>query len=252
MDTSKEGIKAWLSKYPDRDRNWLADQCEVEKRTVDNWLSSPQNIPSKAILIIEGLMRADEESQPGKPMELVNLPVECSPDQFDLYTRAFRHSEQEHFRDWIISRLDAAADLDLSQSAGGSDNVRPFPVKPNLIAAAGLPVFSEVTEWNGANDTVVVKIAGLSMEPLLHDGDVITMRHKRVSRNPYMRKGLIYLVDYDGGYTVKRYNTRPARPEEQGEEWVEKGKVKVLESINPAFPEIIIKQPLEWIAWLEK
>lgn len=110
MDTSKEGIKSWLASHPERDRNWLAEKCEVEKRTVDNWLSSPQNIPSKAVLIIEGLMRADAETQPGRPVELVNLPVQCTADQFDLYTRAFRHSEQEHFRDWITSRLDAAAD----------------------------------------------------------------------------------------------------------------------------------------------
>lgn len=109
MDASKEGIKTWLASYPKRDRNWLAEKCEVEKRTVDNWLSSPQNIPSKAVLIIESLMRADEESQPGQPVELINLPVECSRDQFDLYTRAFRYSEQEHFQDWITTRLDAAA-----------------------------------------------------------------------------------------------------------------------------------------------
>jgi hypothetical protein len=67
-----------------------------------------------------------------------------------------------------------------------------------------------------------------------------------------MKKGLIYLVEYDGGYTVKRYNTRSATAEEKGEEWVERGKVKVLESINPDFAEIIIKQPLEWVAWMDK
>ncbi len=77
------------------------------------------------------------------------------------------------------------------------------------------------------------------------------MKHKRASRNPFMKKGLIYLVEYDGGYTVKRYNTRPAKADEKGEEWVERGKVKVLESLNPNFAEIVIKQPIEWVAWLE-
>lgn len=126
MDTSKEGIKAWLASYPERDRNWLAEKCEVEKRTVDNWLSSPQHLPSKAILIIENLMRADLEAQPGAPVELVNLPVECSRDQFDLYTRAFRHSEQEHFRDWITTRLDAAAEEELGHAAGSSTLFRHY------------------------------------------------------------------------------------------------------------------------------
>lgn len=128
-----------------------------------------------------------------------------------------------------------------------------FPApKAHILAAAGSPISAEVTDWDGADDTVMVKINGLSMFPMLNDGDVIAMKHKRISRNPYMKKGLIYLVNYDGGYTVKRYNTRPAIAEEKGEEWVEAGKVKVLESVNPEFPEIIIKQPLEWVAWLQK
>ena len=58
----------------------------------------------------------------------------------------------------------------------------------------------------------MVKFSGLSMSPLLNDGDVIPMKHKRASRNPFMKKGLIYLVKYYGGYTVKRYNTRAPRP----------------------------------------
>ncbi|MBK1881009.1 S24 family peptidase [Luteolibacter pohnpeiensis] len=128
-----------------------------------------------------------------------------------------------------------------------------FPAKANLHAAAGSPIAAEVMDWEGENDTVMVKINGLSMVPLLNDGDVVPMRLKKTARNPYMKKGLIYLVDYDGGYTVKRYNTRKATPEEKEElgEWIERGKVKVLESLNPDFPEIVIKQPIEWIAWLD-
>lgn len=126
-----------------------------------------------------------------------------------------------------------------------------FPTKAHILAAAGSPISAEVTDWDGAGDTVMVKISGLSMAPLINDGDVIAMKHKKASRNPFMKKGLIYLVSYDGGYTVKRYNTRPATADEKGEEWVERGKVKVLESINPDSPEIIIKQPLEWVAWLD-
>ncbi|MES2995888.1 MAG: S24 family peptidase [Verrucomicrobiota bacterium] len=123
--------------------------------------------------------------------------------------------------------------------------------KPHLLAAAGSPLAAEVLNWEGSDNTVHVKICGLSMVPLMHDGEVIAMRHKRAARNPYMKKGLIYLVEYDGGYTVKRYNTRPAKPEEQGQEWVERGRVKVLESINPDFPEIVIKQAVEWVAWFD-
>ena len=80
VEPTKESIKAWLDAYPERDRHWLADKCEVEKRTVDNWLSSPQNIPAKALRIIEGLMRSDLEldkaKQPAPPMVVVlEVPI---------------------------------------------------------------------------------------------------------------------------------------------------------------------------------
>ena len=116
MNMTKEGIKAWLAKYPDRDRNWLAVQCGVGKKTVDNWLSTAIDMPSKAILIIEGLMRQDAEIEPVKQVELVNLPASCTSAQFSLYVRAYKHSDLEHFNDWITSRLDDAAEAELTLS----------------------------------------------------------------------------------------------------------------------------------------
>lgn len=117
MNLTKEGIKEWLARYPVRDRFWLADQCGVGKKTVDNWLSTAIDMPSKAILIIEGLMRADAETEPVAPIEIVNLPATCTPDQFSLYTRAYKHSECEQFKDWITTRLDAAAESELGLTA---------------------------------------------------------------------------------------------------------------------------------------
>lgn len=55
MPLSKEEIKAWLRKSG-RDRFWLAEKCEVNKGTVDKWLSTERNIPAKASLIIKQLM----------------------------------------------------------------------------------------------------------------------------------------------------------------------------------------------------
>lgn len=124
--------------------------------------------------------------------------------------------------------------------------------RANILAAAGSPITAEVMDWDGADETVAVKIAGLSMSPKLSDGEVVLMRHRKDSRSPFMKKGLIYLVEYGGGYTVKRYNTRKATTDEKGSEWAENGKVKILESINPDFPEIIIKQELNWVAWLDE
>lgn len=120
MEITQESVKVWLANYPERDRNWLADQCGAEKSTVDNWLSTARGIPSKAILIIEGLMRADAETEPAAPIEIVNLPATCTPEQFSLYTRAYKHSECEQFKDWITTRLDSAAESELGLTVSSS------------------------------------------------------------------------------------------------------------------------------------
>lgn len=139
--------------------------------------------------------------------------------------------------------------------AGG--NVVAMPERSHLIAAAGSPLAAEVQDWEGVNDTVLVKINGLSMVPLFNDGDVLAMNHKRGARSQFMKKGLIYLVEYGGGYTVKRYNTRAATAQEieEGVAYVSKRdgktKVKVLQSINSEFPEIVIKDEADWIAWID-
>jgi hypothetical protein len=139
VDISKQGIKDWLARYPDRDRGWLADRCEVEKRTVDNWLSSPREIPSKALLIIEQLMRRDMESDPGKPEDEIRMPVSCTPAQFDLITRAFKSSECETLREWIVSRLDAAADAELCPNPAAEAENLPHAVSPPASAVPDAP-----------------------------------------------------------------------------------------------------------------
>jgi len=95
------------------------------------------------------------------------------------------------------------------------------------------------------------------MEPKFKDGETVQLRDKSRARNPHMKKGLLYLVRLEDGYTFKRYNTRPATKKE-----IEKGisytsidgtpKVKILESLNPAHPEIIITDNSDWVAWYEE
>lgn len=137
------------------------------------------------------------------------------------------------------------------------EKVVPMPQRSHITAAAGSPLGAEVEEWDEANDIVRVRISGLSMIPLLNDDDVISMHHKRAARSQYMKKGLIYLVALPEGYAVKRYNTRLATSKEikGGVSYVSKQdgkrKVHVLESFNPDFPEILITDQAEWIAWIE-
>ena len=59
MKPSKEDIKEWL-KTTGRNRQWLADQCgNISKRTVDNWLSSPKEVPLATLALIRRLIEDD-------------------------------------------------------------------------------------------------------------------------------------------------------------------------------------------------
>ncbi|MFM2243049.1 MAG: hypothetical protein RLZ97_1904 [Verrucomicrobiota bacterium] len=112
MTPTKESIKAWLDSFPDRDRHWLAQKCEVEKKTVDNWLSSPREIPAKALLIIEGLMRADLEIDRAKqPAPLACLVLEVPVATFDAYNRAATERGLL-IREWAVQILNESARRD--------------------------------------------------------------------------------------------------------------------------------------------
>lgn len=251
MEVTRESVIEWLSKEH-RSQSWLASQCDVSKQAVSNWLreKKPQAISAAAEIIIRQLMEEDAARDQAKPPH--NLVLEFGDEEYEPVEKA----ALEHgmtIREWAKRILNEAATMgdDEFLALFSKGKLVQFPKKAHLEAAAGSPIGAEVTDWNGDDDTVRVKINGLSMIPLLDDGDIVAMRHKKASRSPYMKKGLIYLVAYDDGYTVKEYNTRTATDEEKGEEWVEKGKVKILKSLNPEYPEIIIKQPIEWIAWLD-
>lgn len=103
----KERIKQWLRAQL-RSRSWLAEQCGVKKRTVDNWLSSPQAIPAKALRIIERLMSsdADKPDASGVPDNLLILSV--NQERFTAYNRASL-AEGMTIADWALHALDEAA-----------------------------------------------------------------------------------------------------------------------------------------------
>lgn len=75
MTPNKDEVKQWL-KNIGKNREWLAGQCGVDKRTVDLWLSSARNIPARAMLIIQKLM--EQNGTLGK----IQLPL--SEKQWEL------------------------------------------------------------------------------------------------------------------------------------------------------------------------
>ncbi len=103
--TGKEEVKAWL-RATGRDRAWLAARCGVGKRTVDNWLSSPREIPPKARFIINSLMREREQSGGEGPLQ--NLVLQVDEATFDKWNRAAL-VRQMTLKDWAVDALNKAA-----------------------------------------------------------------------------------------------------------------------------------------------
>jgi len=91
MTLTKEAIKNWLKKS-NRERDWLAEQLGVASKTVDNWLSSPQNIPHSKLLLIQRLMEdsAAEEEQRKQQLQPTNqiFSLEVDLPRFRAYNEA--------------------------------------------------------------------------------------------------------------------------------------------------------------------
>lgn len=107
----KQEIKQWLRRT-NKDRKWLANAVGVHKRTVDNWLSSPKEIPTSTQILIQSLMDADAKAEaeaakaPAIPDNLLVLEVDGT--RFDAYSEAARY-RGETLKGWAMSELDRAA-----------------------------------------------------------------------------------------------------------------------------------------------
>ena len=63
-------IKEWLASNG-HDREWLAAECRVAKKTVDGWLSEGRTIPGPAMRIIEMLVTTPTTKLSGLDLDLV-------------------------------------------------------------------------------------------------------------------------------------------------------------------------------------
>ena len=112
MDISKDSIKAWLKTHS-RDREWLAAQTFVVKKTVDNWLSSPKEIPSDKLSLISRLMQDDIAAEAQRQQQLDPVAqvfsLEVSLPEFRAHSAAAKHHGQT-LEEWAIEELNRAAE----------------------------------------------------------------------------------------------------------------------------------------------
>lgn len=108
----KEQIKAWL-KATNRTRAWLGEQVGVSKKAVDNWLSSPKEIPLGKLKLIERLMQEDEAAEAARKLQLLPqnqiFSLETDLPTFRAYSAAALAAGLT-LEQWAIQELNLAAD----------------------------------------------------------------------------------------------------------------------------------------------
>ena len=110
VNITKKRIMHWLNAY-NHSRDWLGQQFDppVSRRTVDNWLVSPQPIPRTKLPTIAALMRRDHaQAVDGSAANHNTLKLDLSDEQFDRIELAAVRA-QRPMRKWAIETLNNAA-----------------------------------------------------------------------------------------------------------------------------------------------
>jgi SOS-response transcriptional repressor LexA len=245
MNPTKDQIKIWL-KHPDRNRAWLADACRVAKITVDRWLSSSIDVPPKQLIRIAQLMAAPEEKPPvSKPVESV-LVIKTTPEENEAWSKAAL-AKGQILADWAITAIQSVyqAEQEETQHIIARSSIPPLASHPSHWIdlcggiAAGSPISSDAPHEPipVANaypiDCYALRVFGHSMEPKIADGSTIVVQRLTAGNHPKQGKFVVYSDAY--GLSLKKLAYRKAKA---GEEANSLGKVAILESTNPDFPEV--------------
>lgn len=245
MNPTKDQIKIWL-KHPDRNRAWLADACRVAKITVDRWLSSSIDVPPKQLIRIAQLMAAPEEKPPvSKPVESV-LVIKTTPEENEAWSKAAL-AKGQILADWAITAIQSVyqAEQEETQRIIARSSIPPLASHPSHWIdlcggiAAGSPISSDaphepIPVANAyPTDCYALRVFGHSMEPKIADGSTIVVQRLAAGTRPKQGKFVVYSDAY--GLSLKKLAYRKAKA---GEDANSLGKVAILESTNPDFPEV--------------
>ena len=262
MDINRQTVLQWL-KNERRNQTWLAEQCEVSKQAVSNWLreKNPQAISSAATIKIHELMEADAAGS--RPRPLQNLVLEFQDDEFAAIGRAAL-ATNELIPVWakrVLNEIVNENVADLAKRVQASDSILAFPEIPLLHAAAGSPAATDSDTYSPTRalgpGRFACQLHGDSMAPRYPDGSTVILRERQSLNRPILKKGQIYLFDTAGEKTLKVYESRLATSDEidDGLSYISendgKTKVRVLRSLNRNFTDIVVKEPIDWLGWLD-
>lgn len=164
----KDRIKEWLKAY-NHDRAWLADQVGATVKTVNNWLSSPQEIPAVKQRLIEKLMQEDEAAEAVRRQKLQPqaqiFSLEVDLPTFRSYSAAALAAGCT-LEQWAIHELNAAAEESMSNP---SQPIHPFVYPSSSPGATSIaaeePLTAAQIEVQAAIARQSEKVRRLAQEP---------------------------------------------------------------------------------------
>lgn len=250
------------------EREDVAKDLGNSTKTISTWKSI--GIPKGKRFACQALMdKATEQNQAELDDIRNTLVMHPTHAQFTNWNKVALRSGQT-IEDWAFEGLEQLAAEHFAQTSslhvaneGEAHNAYTLPL---TAAAAGLPITTDISEEYAVSEKYpegyfAVKAFGESMHPVIPNGATSLIMGRELWKNPHLKKGQIYTFTINGEQTIKRYNTRPATPNEIERELPyiylssenNKPSVKILESINPDFPEIIIENgDVEPTGWFEK
>lgn len=242
MNQTKADIKKWM-KSKGVSREELAQKCFVTYLTVKGWFSKNGKIPPAKALIIESLMREDEQkviAEMSKKDDWKAYSVMVSQEEYNMIAAAAALDGMS-VEEWSAQQLI----LDSSRALSGKEKrnhgmdglfegngetkmaeERFIEIAGN-IAAGGLMEGDSIQEQMRVRKSYpkgayALRVSGRSMEPAIHDGSVIVVNPWKSTDLPKLGELVVY---YDGrGVTLKRLA-------KHGDEFV-------MESLNPDYPDI--------------
>lgn len=245
MTPTKEDIKKWL-KASGKSREWLAGQCGVDKRTLNNWLSVSREVPSKALLIIQRLMAEKISPIPSQ------VEIDFTDEEWAVVSAAMTETQQT-FIEFLNSAFQNAVKEFAAHALEKADK-KPTTSKQDAetlstvdtiveqsynvavignIAAGGLQSGDTIPYHIKANRPLgkgeyVLRVEGKSMEPVIQDGALVVMRRHTIP--PVPKVGTIVQYDDERGVTLKKLVRR--KNQETGKQEY------TLHPLNPAFGDI--------------
>ena len=130
-------IKDWLKRHQ-RSREWLGQQTDTHKRTVDNWLSAGQPIPDSKLSLIKRLISDDDAQETTRRQKLLPqsqiFSLEVDLPTFRSYSAAAL-ADGKTLEKWSIDELNAAAAHSANGTTPPLDYLKHQPAPEALLVA---------------------------------------------------------------------------------------------------------------------